>query len=334
MLTKEGIIDRVKSQGFQEVRIFNRKNLKDFRQEGAFLERLKPYLPESNDSPWSAIVCALSCYIPDEKTEGIPGGEPSGSIAPFAQRNYYTEAVDRLKKIFRQIQYDLKLTKKNRWIFCNSRIPEKSMAAACGLGFYGRNSLIISKELGSLFVIAGLVLPLELEPDYPVQPIEGFDGCRDCSACMNACPTRAITHPGVIDPDLCLQSLSTRLSVLPDEIKRKWGRLLYGCQICQDVCPYNRHLTQSTENVRGQTGPEVPLKKILAMNESGVKAFFRGTALDRNWIPPAAILRNALLAAAGSRDGSLVPYIETCLKGTNPVLKDAAEWAKAKILSG
>ena len=200
--------------------------------------------------------------------------------------------------------------------------------ALWGLGFYGRNSLIIAPELGSLFIIAGVFVPLAWEPDPPLEGNPEPGGhCGTCRACIEACPTGAISEAGRIDPRRCIQALSTDPAVLADEIKDEWGARLYGCQTCQEVCPYNRELGVETETHLGELGPSLPLRRILAGTGGELAAFLKASVLDRKWIPAEAIRRNALLAAGHRSDRAVQPMVEAYRGHPLPGLADAAEWA-------
>jgi len=273
------------------------------------------------------VLCGLSCHR-REIADGSRPGDPHGLIAPFARRNYYREAVLRLKILVREIGAQTGVTRSQCRIFCNSRLPEKRLAARAGLGFYGRNSLIIAPELGSLFVIAGVFVPLVWEPDPPLEGDPGPGGhCGTCRACIEACPTGAVSEAGRIDPLRCIQALSTDPAVLADDIKEKWGARLYGCQTCQDVCFFNRELEVETETCLGELGPSLPLRRILEQSSEGLRASLKASVLDRKWIPAAAIQRNAVLAAGSRRDRAVQPLVERYRRHALPGLSDAAEWA-------
>jgi epoxyqueuosine reductase len=276
-------------------------------------------------------LCALSCFR-KERDDGSRPGEPHGLIAPFARRNYYREAVFRLQSIVKEIRRLTGAAKREFRIFCNSRYPEKPMAARSGLGFYGANSLVIAPGLGSLFVIAGLFVPYPWPSDPPLEGDPGPGGhCGTCRACIEACPTAAITAPGEIDTRRCIQALSTDLTVLPSPVKEVWLNRLYGCQVCQDVCPFNRSLAIETATTRGELGPSIPLRGILEAESEALRRGFRGTVLGQAWIPKEAIRRNALLAAGSRKDPALKDLVGLHRSSGIPAVADGAEWAYERI---
>ena len=187
-------------------------------------------------------------------------------------------------------------------------------------------------ELGSLFIIAGLYVPFRWPSDPPLagDPRPGGH-CGSCRSCIQACPTGAIIAPGKIDTRRCIQALSTDLKVLSTAIKVVWHYRLYGCQVCQDVCPFNRQLTVETATRRGELGPSIPLRRILEKDEDTLQRYFRGTVLGQSWIPVEAIRRNALLAAGSRGDSSLKALVQQHRGSMLPGIADSADWAYQKI---
>jgi len=279
----------------------------------------------------SLLVSALSCHR-QEADDLSTADDPHTLIAPFARRNYYREAVKRMKKIARYIQDSTGAPKQSLRIFCNSRIPEKLLAALSGLGFYGKNSLLILPGLGSRHIIAVLLLPFQVDclKKYQDLAAPGLR-CGECTACLSACPTQALQVPGKVDARLCLQNFSTELIILPDEIKKKWAYRLYGCESCQSVCPYNRELTQSTVTDSGCIGPSISISTLLGFSFPEWKSYFKDTPMGMSWINPLALIKNTLLAAGNRKNKVLISYLEPYTKHENEVLRDAALWALGMI---
>ncbi|MDR0910475.1 MAG: hypothetical protein LBM77_12000 [Spirochaetaceae bacterium] len=212
-----------------------------------------------------------------------------GTIAPFAQRNYYKEAVDKLKVLAKEFRREYGGTKADYQIRCNSQIPEKPIAVACGLGSMGRNDLVImpkdtNNSGGSNFIIAMMHLPFALPGDPPLD----WDPCKRCQApCQEACPTKALdASRGKINLEKCIQWWASGHNIdkpVPEELKAVWGKRFYGCTNCQDACVHNK---------AGQAA-YIDCKKILAMTDDEINALFKGTAIGMKWLGPAAIRRNA-----------------------------------------
>jgi epoxyqueuosine reductase len=226
-------------------------------------------------------------------------------IAPFARRNYYKEAIKRLQKLsqtFRRFCIGINAggihadRRSSYRIFCNSPIPEKPLALACGLGSQGRNSLVITPEAGSLVIIAAMTLPFPLESDAPEST---RSLCVGCGFCAEACPTKAIRREGGIERNKCIQwYASGNEASVPRHIAEQWGRRLYGCTICQDVCPHNKRPVRGAETSEGSLPAYVDARKILAMSDEEIKTFFKGTAMGLSWLKPEHIRRSAGLALA------------------------------------
>jgi epoxyqueuosine reductase len=293
---------------------------------------------------FSILVCGLSCFreepvdpesieswFPDETQALSENRTVTGLIAPFARRNYYREAVTRLKSVYKLITARSSFTKDSMKIFCNSHISEKLIAWASGLGNYGKNSLIIDKELGTEFVIAGMLLPFVDKNKEPELRERGAV-CGLCEACIDACPTHAIGKHGAIDLERCIQALASKRITIPDQISDSWGSTIYGCEKCQDACPYNRNLKHRTETKSGDIGPAIPLAELLISTPEQIRSRFKKTAIDRSWIDAIAIKRNALIAAANRGNPSLLRVIEPLAADEDPVLRQTALWAINKIM--
>jgi epoxyqueuosine reductase len=230
---------------------------------------------------------------------------PELAIAPFARRNYYREAVRRLQALARDFrdrygredpEYALK---RHYRIFCNSPVPEKPLAAACGLGAIGRNGLVITPEAGSLVILAALTLPFPLEGDGPLTGEAGVpcDKCGPLAPCAAACPTGAINTDGVIGVEKCIQwYASGKGERVPPETAAKWGSRLYGCTACQDACVHNRRPIPGVETSEGPLPPSLNGEELLKLSDEELKARFKGTALGLSWLTPAAIRRNIRIA--------------------------------------
>ncbi len=291
--------------------------------------------PQSWRSHSSILIGCLSCFRSEPDDLSTPD-DPHALIAPFARRHYYRIASRMMQDVARGVARGLRIPRRAVRVFCNSRIPEKPLLAAAGLGGIGKNSLAIVPGLGSLFVIAGAVIPRPLTAarrgPAPVGPPS--DPCGSCTRCIDACPVGAITQPGIVDPDMCLQGLAARPLELSPEVMETWGRRLYGCQTCQAVCPHNRGLTEEGPGNGpgvGAIGPSVSLKKLLAMNPDEIAAFFRGTAMGLSWVSGGALLRNALIAAGASRYAALAPLVQTHAESGLPGVRAAALWARGRL---
>jgi epoxyqueuosine reductase len=321
-LSVEELTRLSREQGFHKIAFVLSKDLPDSIARHPLIREL---------GRGSYLLVALSCYRLEDEDASTPG-DPHALIAGFARRNYYREAVLRLKRIVRQLGETKSLSKRSVRIFCNSPLPEKPLAVVSGLGGYGRNSLILIPGLGSQFVIAGLFLPVKVTGIGRVPDSDSsFSLCAACQACREACPVNALSEEGRLDESRCLQALCTETVPFSEASRRAWGYRFYGCQSCQDVCPYNGKLSLTTPTELGELGASISLKKLLSFSPRELKSFLQGSALSMSWIPVRALLRNALIAAGNRGEKVLASAVERHLGSEDALLREAASWAAARI---
>lgn len=162
--------------------------------------------------------------------------ESNLKVAKYAYgEDYHRVIKDKLKEFMSRIQEEIGDVQ-GRVFVDSAPVMERQWAAKSGIGWIGKNSLLLNKQMGSFFFLAELILDLELEPDTPAK-----DYCGTCTACMDACPTDAIVDNGVIDSNKCISYLTIELKdSIPLEFKGKMDDWIFGCDVCQDVCPWNR----------------------------------------------------------------------------------------------
>lgn len=287
--------------------------------------------PEDWGAGQSILVCCLSCHGSEPDDLSTPG-DPHALVAPFARRNYYRIAARMMGEVARGIEAALGVPRRMIRIFCNSRIPEKPLLAASGLAMIGRNSLAIVPGLGTLFVIAGAIIPRALPGASAAESVLP-DPCGSCRKCIDACPVGAISTAGVVDGDLCLQGMAAKPVSFSPRLMETWGNRLYGCQECQSVCPWNRRVVDPGAGLsaEGFPGPSVSLREILRRDPSEIARLFRGTAMGLSWISKEALLRNALVAAGNSGERSLTPLVAAHAESGAPAVREAALWALEKL---
>ncbi len=243
----------------------------------------------------SVIVIAINYYR--EKPETPPG---HGNIARYAYgRDYHKVLRSILKKLDTYIT-TLDPTAKNRPCIDSAPLLEKSYAQKAGLGFLGKNTLLITKELGSFVLLGELLTTLELPAD---EPTEGT--CGTCTRCIDACPTQAIIAPGQLDSRRCISYLTIeKRGEIPQEFHAPMKKLIFGCDICQEVCPYNktfaRPLTLEAFKEVKIAGDSLPIEEILAIqtDEEYLKKF-AGSPLMR--AKRTGLQRNARIAQANNK---------------------------------
>jgi len=285
-------------------------------------------------SSWSdtsvILICCLSCLRVEPDDPGGPG-EPHALVAPFARAHYYRTAIALLRLVAEQLERESGIPRSSIRLFSNSRIPEKPLLAATGLAAYGKNGCAIVPGLGSMFVIAGAVIPVpERAADRP-PPEPPSDPCGSCQLCRRACPVGAIEEPFVVCHETCLQGKAGSAGPFGEKTLAAWGSRLYGCQECQAACPHNSGLKEMAPASTGEIGPGVPLRAFLAENAAERKQRFRGTALGMSWVAADALLRNALVAAGHRGDAALRAPVERHMTEGSDLVRDAAHWARERM---
>lgn len=272
----------------------------------------------------SAVVVGLN-YAPAE----LP--KVDYRIARYALGDDYHAVIrDKLETLLSALQA---LVPEVRGRVCVDSAPvlERDLAMVAGLGWYGKNTCLINTHRGSYFFIGVLLLTLELAYDSPAE-----GGCGTCRLCLDACPTGALVAPYQLDARKCISYLTIELrDSIPVELRAPIGEWLFGCDICQEVCPFNRPRAHQplrarpTAEPRLQARPLPTLAEILQMSESEFAERFRGSAIMRaKW---RGLIRNALVVAGNKRDPALRPLIERFVQHDDPMLRETAAWALQQL---
>lgn len=279
-----------------------------------------------------SIVSAYEAYPTDEasgvrEASGVDGtaeaGPRHGIIAPYTRANYYKDLRLRLQDLAAFMKDELGARTKP--FSCYVTLAEKPLARKAGLGFYGKNGVIITERHGSCVVLGEILTDLELERDRPLD----LD-CGTCRICMDACPTGAIAEPHRLDRRRCIQFLSGRRRVVPLDIRELWQDRLYGCSTCQDVCPFNkRRETVSRDVAIGRVGDSVPLEDMLTIDDLEFAKRFGDNQIGRREVP--ILRRNAALAAAHTRERGFIPLLKRMSRDPDPMIRQHSLWAIWRI---
>jgi epoxyqueuosine reductase len=204
---------------------------------------------------------------------------------------------------------------------------ERDFARRAGLGWFGKNTMLINKRRGSFFFLGALLTDLELRPDSP----HAASHCGTCTACLDACPTRAFPEPGVLDARRCVSYLTIELrSPIPEELREGVGDHLFGCDVCQEVCPWNRHAGAGP--VAFPVDPDLAALdpvELLGLSDEEFRRRFRHTSLSR--AKRGGLLRNAAIVLGNVGDAGALPALEHATTDANEVIAEAARWAIARI---
>ena len=210
-------------------------------------------------------------------------------------------------------------------------ILERSHAQQAGLGFIGKNTLLINPRRGSFFFLGEIITTFEFDAydePYPM-PAKGGVSCGRCARCLAACPTDAFPAPHVLDARRCLSYLTIELkSAIPVEWRPLMGNWVYGCDVCQAVCPFNRFAVATKERAFFAAGIDraaPPLVDLLALTEATFRQRFAGSPILR--LKRERLVRNACVAAGNWRGAAAVPLLERLLDDESALVREHAAWA-------
>lgn len=250
-----------------------------------------------------------------------------GKISRYAWgRDYHAVLKARLKALVEWIEQND--PEACGLYYCDTGpVMDKAWAHKSGLGWIGKHSNLITRELGSWVFLAEIVVNLDLKPAE-----ESRNYCGTCHRCLDACPTRAIVAPYVVDARLCISYLTIELrGPIPRELRPLIGSRIFGCDDCQDVCPWNRFATPSDENqFYPADGNQIPvLTELMQLTREQFEERFRHSAVRR--AKYAGFLRNVAVALGNSRDAGATKVLTQALKHEEPMVRAHAAWALGQI---
>jgi epoxyqueuosine reductase len=250
-------------------------------------------------------------------TQGRVSRYASGSV------DYHDLVHERLKSLAGHVRR-LAPEARVRGVVDTAPLMEREFAQLAGLGWLGKNTLLINKHVGSWLFLAALLTDLDLVPDAP----HDADHCGTCRACLDACPTNAFPQPYVLDARRCISYLTIELrGPIPGELRDDLGSWVFGCDVCQDVCPWNRQAPPSSEAAfepRDEMNP-LALTELFTMDEAEFQRRFRHTPL---WRPKRrGLLRNAALALGNRPSPEGLLALIAGLDDSEPLVRSAAAWA-------
>ncbi|HEX2293291.1 MAG TPA: tRNA epoxyqueuosine(34) reductase QueG [Gaiellaceae bacterium] len=261
------------------------------------------------------VVSAALCYYADG-----PGLEPGdGRVPRYAWTDAYAALRERLDELGRRLGGGYRVL-----VDANQHV-DREAAARSGVGFYGKNTMLITRRHGSWVVLGTLITTAALEPTTPL----GLD-CGSCRLCIDACPTNALDEPGVLDANRCLSYWTQSRHPLPEPVREALEDRVYGCDICQDVCPWNRGVEKR------RAGPPPPgaethvsLVDWLEAEDAELQARYERLFVPRN--DPRFLRRNALVALGNSGTVEHRPLLERYAASDDSLLREHAEWAVERM---
>lgn len=270
----------------------------------------------------SVLMCGFSYGDP-----GAAHGpkEGHGRLARYATRSDYHQLLrDKMKELGAWLAAEVPGL--HAVPFCDmSPILERSYAAAAGLGWQGKNAMLLGPDLGSYFLIAGLGLNIDLPADS-----SGPDRCGTCTKCLDACPTDAFASPRVLDASKCISYFTIESKgAIPEGFREGVGDWVYGCDVCQEVCPWNRFEKPARALPPPKIAAELPLEELAGPSSAGVRARLKGLPVAR--AVRKRLTRNALLAMGNSRLERYRPILAAYAADADPVLAEQARWSLARL---
>jgi epoxyqueuosine reductase len=268
-------------------------------------------------------------YLSDWEPEPPEPGNPRGRVARYAWGLDYHEVFKgKLWALHAFIQEELGRPVEARALVDTARIVDRAVAQRAGLGWYGKNTNLLNRERGSWILLGELLLDVELPPDEPVRT-----HCGACTACMPACPTGALIAPGVLDNNRCISYLTIELrGPIPREMRPLVSDWVFGCDICQEVCPVNRKAAPGNHPEFAPEmgiGPSPSLIGLLEITEEEFRERFRHSPVKRaKW---AGMRRNAAVALGNVGDRSAVPALVRALNGEPALVRGHVAWALGRL---
>jgi epoxyqueuosine reductase len=299
------------------------RHIRERREAGLFADlRFTISQPEVSCHPENllpgarTIVAAALCYYVPGPTPG-PG---EGRLPRYAWRDHYSVLREKLDLLGRRLGGEYRvLVDQNQHV-------DREGARRAGIGFYGKNTMLITPRYGSWVVLGALLTEAEIEPSAPLD----LD-CGSCRLCIDACPTGALDEPGVLDATRCLSYWTQAPHSIPLPYREELGSSVYGCDICQDVCPWNRGVEKRRADSRPASDamPTVSLVDWLERDGGELVAELNRLYVPRN--DPRWLRRNALVALGNSGDRADAPIAERWQESDDPLLSETAGWAVDRI---
>ena len=262
------------------------------------------------------VIAAALCYYRDAP-------EPAanqGRLPRYTWRDEYADLRRKLDALGRRLGGSYRV------LVDESAHVDRAAAVRAGVAFYGKNTMAITRRHGSWVVLGALVTDVAIGST----PMLELD-CGECTLCIDACPTGALDEPGTLDATKCLSYWTQAPAAIPEEYREELGAMVYGCDICQDVCPWNRGIEKRRRGEAAAAGEDgrVSLADWLSRDGDELVA-----DLDRLYVPRNEsrwLRRNALVAAGNVGTSELEPSVRPYAEDQDPILREAAEWALARI---
>lgn len=258
------------------------------------------------------------------------GREPPGPVARYARgEDYHDVMLEKLKQLHRWLEERVGRPVSGKPYVDTGPVLERDLARRAGLGWFGKNTMLINPTAGSFFFLGALLLDLALESDAPFVT----DHCGTCRRCLDACPTGALVEPGVLDSTTCISYLTIEVKgAIPVALRPAIGDLIYGCDLCQDVCPYNRKFSRELSEpafapraaLAGKDAASLA-RELLAMSPAEFSDAFKGSPMKRAKLRGLKRNSSVVLGNIGATED--IPLLSATLDDPEPLARTHAAWA-------
>jgi epoxyqueuosine reductase len=294
--------------------------------------------------PWarSVVVCALnynaaaplSIEEADKGTGWIAryawsGTESTEGLETLLPTDYHEELLKRLRRVESALL--ARCSCETRCYVDTGPLVERSAAMRAGIGWIGKNTCVLSQELGSWLLLGVIITSLPIAEDMSLNI--AADRCGSCTRCIDACPTQALVAPREMDASRCIAYLTIeKKGAIAEELREPMGRQVFGCDICQDVCPWNRraHVAVKEGMLARKELVNPALDWLAGMDAGEFKQWFKGSPLERT--RRKRLHRNVAIAMGNSREERFLPQLEAWSDGEDEVLAESAQWALKRIV--
>jgi len=302
--------------------------------------------------PWarSVIVCGINYNTAQPYSTEVVHNKTRGWIARYAwsAEDYHDSLLRKLRQVETRIRSEVESAGAaeitTRCYVDTGPLVERVYAKYAGLGWIGKNTCILNQQWGSWIFLGVILTSVELDfdlpaPDFPVPDLPVKDRCGSCTRCIEACPTGALVEPYKLDATRCISYLTIeKRGSIPEELRSGMGNHIFGCDICQDVCPWNGGTTNhspkapATEAAEFQPRPGLvnpPLEQIASMSREDFQKAFRGSPIKR--AKYSGLRRNAVVAMGNSGQNCFLPQLRKLAEDPDPDVAQHAQWAIQQI---
>jgi epoxyqueuosine reductase len=262
------------------------------------------------------------------------GRAPSGPVARYARGDdYHDVMLGKLDELHQWLESEVGRPVKGKAYVDTGPVLERDLARRAGLGWFGKNTNLVNPRIGSFFFIGALLLELDLAPDTPFEA----DRCGTCTRCLDACPTDAFVEPRLLDATRCISYLTIELKgAIPEDLRAQMGTHIYGCDICQDVCPYNVKFAQELREPTfsplaeiGERDARSLAVELLAMDDDTFRTAFRKSPIKRP--KRRGLARNAAVVLGNIGDERDAPVLARASNDPDPLVRQHAAWALKEV---